>query len=245
MKSTRKHELQTNELADALAHLFERAKPHAQVIGYGVLAVLVLILIVVVLPTFRSSAAGRNPAADAFAEAQASGQIQPVRDFLKDYPEAPQVPAARLLLADRDLAEVVRGIRAAPGEDVKAKAASLLAEAKDLYTQVAASSSPVMEPLARAGLAMTTIQEGDVEKGRAALQTVLERWPNTIGAEKAKANIAALASYKPVEFSSEPVEEEKPPAAATGAPGIAPQKPKTEGIDKTDIPRTQGPKPRP
>jgi hypothetical protein len=92
---------------------------------------------------------------------------------------------------------------------------------------------------------MVTIQEGDVEKGRAALQTVLERWPNTIGAEKAKANIAALASYKPVEFSSEPVEEEKPPAATTVAPAVAPQKAKTEGIDKTEIPRTQGPRPRP
>ena len=153
MKSTRKHELQTNELADAIWHLIERARPHAQVIGYGVLGVLVLILVMVVLPTFRSSAAGRNPAADAFAEAQTSGQIQPLRDFLKDYPEAPQAPAARLLLADRDLAEVVRGIQAGPGEDTKAKAASLLTEAKDFYTQLAASSSPVMEPLARAGLA--------------------------------------------------------------------------------------------
>jgi hypothetical protein len=245
MKSTRKHELQTNELADAIWRLVERARPHSQVIGYGVLAVLILILVVVVLPTFRSTAASRNPAADAFVEALASNQIQPVRDFLKDYPGAPQAQAAKLLLADRDLAEVVRGIQAAPGEDTTAKAASLLAEAKDLYTQLAGSSLPMIEVMARVGLAMVTIQEGDVEKGREALKMVVERWPDSIGAVRAKANITALASYKPVEFSNDSVEEEKPPAAAIEGVPMVPQKPKTQGIDKTEVPRTQGPRPRP
>ena len=55
------------------------------------------------------------------------------------------------------------------------------------------------------------IQEGDLDKGLAALKEVTEKWPQELGAQKAKANLEALAGYKPVEFSNEPLEEPKPP----------------------------------
>ena len=41
MKSTRKHELQTNALADSLGRALEAAKPHANVIGYAALGLVV------------------------------------------------------------------------------------------------------------------------------------------------------------------------------------------------------------
>ena len=212
MKSKHKHELQTNELADALGRMIEWGKPHARLFGYGAAAVLALIIVLVVLPAIKGAAGGHDPAGEAFAQALISGQVQDVRNFLTDYPKAEQVPVARLLLADRLVEDVVRGTLMAPGEDPQAKAAKLLAEAKDLYTQVA-QASPEREPLARAGLALIVIQEGDVDKGLLALKEVAEKWPQSLGAQKARANIEALANYKPIEFSNEPLEEPKPPEA--------------------------------
>ena len=213
MKSKHKHELKTNELADALERLIEWSKPHARMISYGAVVVLALIIVLIIWPAIRGSAAQRNPAAEAFAEALDSGQVQAVRDFVADYPKAEQAAAAKLLLADRLLAEVVRGVQAGPGEDPKARAAKLLADAKDIYAQVA-QQAPDQEPMARTGLALAMIQEGDLDKGLAALKEVTEKWPQELGAQKAKANLEALAGYKPVEFSNEPLEEPKPPAEA-------------------------------
>ena len=44
MKSTRKHELHTNVLADFLGRAYEDAKPHANVIGYAALGLAIVIL---------------------------------------------------------------------------------------------------------------------------------------------------------------------------------------------------------
>ncbi|MBM4019521.1 MAG: hypothetical protein FJ288_14585 [Planctomycetes bacterium] len=211
MKSKHRHELRTNELADAIGRAIEWGRPHGRVIGYAAAGVLVLVVVLVVLPAIRGSAAARNPSAEAFQEARLSGQVQPLRNFLVDFPKAEQAPAAGLLLAGRLVDEVVRGLSAAGGEDSQTKAAKLLAEAKDLYTQ--AALSPALEPLAQTGLALVTVQEGDLDKGRAALQEVITKWPQSLGAEKARASLEALAGYKPVVFSSEPLEEPKPPEA--------------------------------
>jgi len=224
MKSKHKHELQTNELAAHLASLIEWGRPHARLLSYGGAAVLVLIIALIVMPAIRGGAEGRNPAAEAFSEALAAGQVQPIRDFLADYPKSDQTPAAKLILADRLLAEVVRGVQTNPGEDAKAKAAKLLAEAKELYTQIAQTPSE-RESLARTGLALVTIQEGDLDKGLVALKEVTDKWPGSLGAQRAKANMEALAGYKPIEFSTEPLEEPKPPEAKT--PETQPPAPET------------------
>lgn len=244
MKSKHKHELQTNELADAIGRLVEWSKPHARLLTYGAAAGLALVIVLIVLPAVRPSSAARNPAGEAFTEALESGQVQAVRDFLSDYPKAEQVTAAGLLLADRLLAEVVRGPQGAPGENAKARAAKFLAEAKDLYAQVA-QQAPDCEPMAKAGLALVMIQEGDLDKGLAALKEVTERWPGSLGAVKAKATLESLAGYKPIEFSNEPLEEPKPPEekpAETKAPEAkAPEAPKPPEAAPAEAPKAAPP----
>jgi len=201
MKSARKHELQTNELADALGRAITWAKPHAQTIALVAAAVIVVAFVLVILPALRGSAG--EVASAAFALAQNSGQTQPLRNFIEDYPEAPQTPTARLLLADRLLQETVSTSN--PTGDP-------LAEARKRYAEVA-ESSELLRPLARVGLALVTVQEGDLKKGREGLQEVVSKWPQSIGAEKARSHIEALAGYKPLVFSNEPLEEPKEPGA--------------------------------
>ena len=229
MKSAHKHELRTNELADAISRLIQNVKPHGRAIGYAALAVVALIVILVVIPAMRGRGATHNDATDAFNSAQASRDTQPLRDFLKDFPAAPEVPAARLLLANRDLAEAASGIGLAQGEDRKARMATRLAEAREMYQQ--AASVKDIEPLARVGLALVTIQEGDLDKGKASLQEVVQKWPQSVAADQARAHVAALSGYKPMSFSNEPIEEPAKPeaksAAATGSTATAAPSPAT------------------
>jgi hypothetical protein len=209
MKSTRKHELQTNELADALGRAVTKAKPHANLLGYAALAVVALVVVLVVLPGLRGRGAAHNPAAEAFMAAEGSGETPLLRSFLKEYASAPQVQQARLLLANRLVDEVVRG-------DPKASPTAL-AEAKEYYGQVS-TALPGLASLAQTGLALVAIQEGEMEKGRAALEEVVKQWPDSLGAAKAKVQLEALAAYRPVEFSSDPLDEPKPKTEAKKEP---------------------------
>jgi len=223
MKSTRRHELQTNELADALGRAIERLRPHGRSLAYGGGVLLVLLFLLVILPAIRGGPAAADVVAATFHAAQASGQTQPLRDVLKDHPEAGQAPAARLLLAERLLAEAVAGTKPAlGGGDPKARAATLVAEARDLYER-AAQGGGASEPMARVGLALVAVQQGDVEKGRAALQEVVEKWPMSVAAARARVHVEVLANYQPVAFSDEPLETEKPEEKP--APPPAPTKP--------------------
>jgi len=215
VKSRRRHELQTNELADALGRLVERARPHGRTIAVVAGIVVLAVVVLIAVPVMRSRAA--EAAAYAFSMAVRTGEAEAMRTFLERYPEAEQVPSARLLLADRLLADVVAGPD--PGEEADpARDEQALAEAEQVYTQVAAASGD-LEPMARVGLALVTLQRGRLDEGREALKQVAETWPQSIAAAKAKAHLDRLAGYEPVAFSDEPLEEPPAPDAAPAESG--------------------------
>ena len=225
MKSTRKHELQTNELADFLGRLIERGRPHGRAITYVALAVAVLVIVLVVLPAMRSSASPEVAASAAFLEAQGAGDASALRNFLHGFPNSPQVPIAKMLLADRIVSEVVRGSEMTGAGDIKARAPALLAEARDFYVQ-AADASPRLAPMARLGQALVTVQQGDLDQGRKALEEIGKAYPGSIAADLAKAHLEELAGYKPVQFSNEaptmPTRTSGLPAGAPPPPVIGP-----------------------
>jgi len=233
MKSARRHELQTNELADLLGRLILILKPWARPIAYAALVVAALVFVLVVLPAIRSGPSLAERAAMAYSVAQNTGQTQPLHDFLKDYPEASQVQVARLLLAERLRAEVLSGADEAADRPAGDRAARLLDEARDLYEQVAQSADD-FEPWARTGLALLAIQEGDLEKGKTALQEVVAKWPQSVAAAQARVHLEALAGYQPVEFSNEPVGARE----KTEMPGPTEEKP--AGGKKVDLQPPEG-----
>ncbi|MFO8015296.1 MAG: hypothetical protein R6X20_18595 [Phycisphaerae bacterium] len=220
MKSQRRHDLQTNELADAIGRLVERLRPHAQTAAIIAAAGVVVLVVLISLPLMQSRAAAE--AAYAFNAAVRSGGAEALRTFLDAHPEAEQAPAARLLLADRLLRDV------AVGEVEADDAASVLEEAEAFYAQ-AAKASEDLEPMARTGLALVTLQRGDLDAGRKALEEVAEQYPQSVAAAKAKLHLDALAGYEPIAFSEEPVQaptapEEVPETLPEGAeePAAAP-----------------------
>ena len=208
MKSRRKHELQTNELADWIGRWILRLKPHARILGWGALAVLLAVFVFFVLPKIEGGYGAEAVSAAVFNRAQQSFEAEPLREFLRTYPDSPLAPTARLMLADRVLRESAGGVAAGEGSDRQAKREKQLAEARDLYTKVAESDG-VGRPMARVGLALVLLEEGRLAEGRAALEEVRKEWPQSVAAAKAKAHLEAMAGYEPIAFSDEPLPEPK------------------------------------
>jgi len=241
MKSQRRHELQTNELADALGRLITQARPHANAIAIGAALVVIAIIVLVWIPSMRSRA--EAAAETAFALAIQAPGPEPLQHFLEQYPDAEPSPAARLALADRLLVTVAAGT----GEETDAaKSEAQLTEAEDLYEKVAAAD-PKLVPLARAGLALVVLQRGDLDKGRTLLKEVVETWPDSVAATKAKVHLGLLADYKPVAFSDEPLETppapagETPPAEAPKTESPEPPAAETPPAPKAEPPETPKP----
>jgi len=196
MKSRRRHELRTNELADALGRLIQRLRPHGRTVAVGAALVVVLLAVLVAVPVMRSRAADR--AAEAFSLAVRAGTTDALRLYLERFADAPQASTARLLLADRLLWEA----SGAEGDEREKKRA----EAEALYSDLAQAGGP-LEPMGRVGLALVTLDGGRLDEGRKALEAVVQRWPQSVAATLARAHLEALAGYEPVAFSDEPLEE--------------------------------------
>jgi len=215
MKSARRHELRTNVLADRLGRIIVRLKPHSRILSYAALVILAVVFVLVIWPRIQGTPSTEDVPREAFSRAQMSLAAEPVREFLRIYPDSPQAPTARLILADRLLRQVDLGTDLGEGEEGRAKAARLLTEAKELYKKVAETGGRE-EAMARVGLALVAIQEGDLETGQKALETVRQKWPESIAAAKAKVHLDALADWEPVAFSNEPLQAEENTAPPAG-----------------------------
>ena len=226
MKSKRKHDLQTNELADWIGRVILRLKPHARILGWGSLVVLLAVFVFFVLPKIEGGYGAETVSAAVFNRAQRSFEAEPLREFLRTYPDSPQAPTARLMLADRVLRESAAGGAGGESADPQAKREKRLAEARDLYTKVA-ETDDARRPMARVGLALVLLEEGRLDEGRTALEDVRREWPQSVAAAKAKAHLESLAGYEPTAFSDEPLEKpEKPKEPDEGGGEAKPGEPK-------------------
>jgi len=245
MKSKRKHDLQTNELADWIGRVILRLKPHGRIVGWGALVVLVAAFVFFVLPKIQRGSGAEAVSAAAFNRAQRSFEAEPLREFLRTYPDSPQTPTARLMLADRVLRESAAGGVGGESADPQAKREKQLAEARDHYTKVA-ETDDVRRPMARVGLALVLLEEGRLDEGRAALEDVRKEWPQSVAAAKAKAHLEALAGYEPMAFSDEPLEKSEKPKEPGESGGSAKRgEPKATGTGPSAEPKSgQTPEPK-
>jgi hypothetical protein len=225
MKSTRRHELQTNVLADTLGRLIVRLKPHARPIVYGGALAVLLVFVLLVLPAMRGTTTPEAGASAAFLRSLAPSGGDQLRAFLADYPEAVQAPAARIALGCRLYRRAVRGADVTGDPIPTSRAAQDLADAKEQFS-LALAEDPALEPMARLMLALITVHEGDLEAGVKRLREVVERWPQSEAAAGARLHAARLEGYRPVAFSDEPLEppkkegEDRRPAAPPIETGV-------------------------
>lgn len=111
MKAERRHELQTNELAQWLNNLIEQVKPHANMILIGAIALVAIIFAVVYL-SGRSGGRG-GPAWDDYYRANAIEEVEQrigqLEHVDEDHPGTPAALWAKLMAAD---ARLLRGTTA-------------------------------------------------------------------------------------------------------------------------------------
>ena len=168
MKTERRHELQTNVLADWLGRKTIAIRPYFQLILGGIAAVFIVAIFVTIMSSWQSEQSARGWA-DYFAAAT-SDRTHDLSLVAEDH--AGTLPAVWATLRQADL-ELARGIRALytfRGESIEA-----LSKAKALYAQVEAGATgqPVLKQAAQFGKAQTCEAGGDVEEARKCYQEAI------------------------------------------------------------------------
>jgi len=174
MKTERRHELQTNQLADTLAHWIEAAKPYSRA-GLALLVAAVVGLFAwgyLAAQNSRREAQGWAEYFDAINSRDARDQLG---EIASRYPSLPVGQWASLVLADFQLSN---------GTDrlftEKADARSELKQAADRYRSVMLESrEPTILQRATYGLARAHEALGTLEEARKEYSSIAEQWPDS------------------------------------------------------------------
>lgn len=186
MKTERRHELQSNELADFLTDVGEKAKPYAK----GLLGV-ALAALVILAAYFYLSQRARSEEAESWNEAwQAidTRNDELLREVIKKYPNKPAALWSQLVLADDELSRGVTGLfsQRSAGRD-------LLSSAADDYKYVAEHSTlPLVREQALFGLGRAEESLNELGKARDAYESVAKSYPNGPYAKQAEQRLTQL-----------------------------------------------------
>jgi len=158
MKTERRHELQTNVLADRLAHFIATVEPYSQMILAGVVAVLVLIFAFLYMSARQTErlTEGWN---EYFAAFNAQ-DVTKLATVAESFPKTPVADWGRLITADILLATNIGNLF-----DDKANAKQEIRRAANLYSNLFKSSDePVILERAEFGLARAHESLGELSK---------------------------------------------------------------------------------
>lgn len=196
MKSKRRHELQTNDLADRIGHVIERVRP------YMTTALAVLVAFAVVISAYYYLAANREHkmanawrayfSAGADPASDATAQLSDVAD---NYADTPAGLWAAQTAADLSLSQ---GIRMLFSD--RAAAETNIAKAKGLYKQVLdnklTKSYAMLLERARFGLAQAHETLNELKEARKLYQLVIDMSPDSPLGKAAKSRLDRLEDPK-------------------------------------------------
>ncbi len=219
MKTERRHELQTNQLADTLAHWIDAAKPYSRA-GLA----LVVAVVVGLFAWGYLSAQNTRREADGWTEYFDALNSRDARDSLSDiaarYPTLPVGQWASLVLADIQLSDGTGRLFAE-----KADARSELKQATDRYRSVMLESSePTILQRATFGLARAHEALGTLEEARKEYSSIAEQWPDSPFAAPAKERAKDLEQPNTKKFYDwfAKYEPPRPVSKEPGIPGVRP-----------------------
>jgi hypothetical protein len=210
MKSTRRHELQTNELADRLGHALNRVKPYSKAMA-GVLVAVVVIIAVAMFVSYRNRQ--REAAAwDAYTLAVGTSTVdfEALRSVAENHPDTTAAQWASLAWAD---ARLQIGIEQLFLD--RASARPMLQQAREMYLQlIDANVLEEVRQRASFGLARAYEASGDLDKAR-------EQYLAVQGglAPVAQQRAETLQQRKVKEFYDWFAQADLPSRALQGAPG--------------------------
>jgi len=212
MKTERRHELQTNVLANSLGHWVERIKPYGGAFLAGGIALVIAVLAwgYVSTQSSRREADGWNE----YLEALNTQNTQLLNEVAENYSGTMVAQWARLTAADLQLNNGTNQIlqnRATAREELQDAAENFSALLLD-------SSQATILERATFGLARAHEALGELEKAREEYQTVAEKWPQGPFTATAKARAADLERQGTKQFYDWLARYE-PPAPLSKEPG--------------------------
>jgi hypothetical protein len=191
MKTARRHELRTNELADWLGKEMVRLRPH----GRAIAATVLLIVLSIVLVVFYSNR-GRQLEEQAWSqyfaaldELAARGNIDRLRDVSEQYPRTPAGLWAHLTLADAQLAEGTENMF----RDRQAALTQLQSAIQNYDYVRQHAKDPLLLERATFGLARAYESQADLERAKKTYQELQSRWPQGPFAQAAQERLEDLA----------------------------------------------------
>ncbi len=190
MKTERRHQLQTNQLADQLGKTIESTKPYLKWIGIGVAAAIVLVLTVTFISHRQNVATGNAWAEYIQALSETDRQLA-LQDVATVYPGTAAATWAELAKADLNLGQGCQSIY-----QNKEEAEKLLNEAIEGYKSIVGSSPRDTFTAQRAQFGLGTAYEtlGRLKEAREAYEEVLKRGETTAVARLAKEHLDLLKS---------------------------------------------------
>jgi hypothetical protein len=222
MKTERRHELQTNQLADSLARGIEAVKPYSRAALAVVLALIVLAFAWVYMANQnnRRVAQGWTEYFDALAKRDARDDLT---EIATRYAGTPVAQWARLVLADIQLDDGTNRLFVE-----KKDARDELRQAAEKYRAVLLEARhPTLEQHATYGLARAHEALGtteSLEDARKEYRSIGEKWPDSAYAEVAAARAKDLDQLDTKNFYDwlAKYEPPKPPTNQPGQPGVRP-----------------------
>lgn len=219
MKTERRHELATNDLADWIGDKFEELKPYSTAIWATVLAVFVLIFAGVYWS--RKSEAQLEAGWDLYFQARTQETIGELRDVADGDPKSPAGLWARSTLGDRRLSEGVN----LQFED-RAEAQQALTDAVEAYEFVLnnAPGGSLLAERATFGLGEAFESQNELDKARAQYEALKAKWPDgafSAEAERRLADLDRAATKSFYDWFAKQEPKRKPPAS-TLTPGKTP-----------------------
>ncbi len=180
MKSERRHELETNDLADWLGHTVSTLQPYFKTV---LAAALLLIAVLLGRSMLASSSQRQNDESwSAFFASRTLQSAEAMRDVAKQFPRAKATPWALQLAGEFGLRE---GIEKLLVDRDKAKEI-LTQSAEDYRLAIEKASDEAVRKRATLGLAQVYETLGDFEQATTQYQKVVAEWPGDPLAELAQ-----------------------------------------------------------
>ena len=213
MKTERRHELQTNTLAEMLGGGVEASKPYVTVALGVALALAVLVGTYFVLSS-RSKGEeeqGWNQYFQALSQPQTE-QREDLAAVARGYADSEVGYWASLQLGDRHLNEGVNELFSD-----RAKANEALKDAEDSYLAAAKSSDALIRQRAQFGLARAYEAQFELDDARKTYEALVQEYPKGLFVESAKRRIDELSEKSTKRFYDWFAEQKvTPPAENTG-----------------------------
>ena len=215
MKTERRHELQTNQLANWIGHQFDHVKPHGKtVLGAAILGAAVIVGAIVFLKDRESA---ESTAWTEFQTALVMRDPVVLADVAKKNTGANVALWARLSQADLELD---RGVMALYTNREEAMLA--LSDARKAYSDVIAGGGSVPELMQKGLIGMAKAQEaaGNLDAAKDFYQQVKEKYPDAVVGREASNRLAEISDPEVAKWYNWFSREKPRPSSRSSLPNI-------------------------